>query len=115
MKALIASLFAMIFTVMMALPASVNAGTCAGPAPCPPDAGPTGPAELCLPDGCTPVEYTWHGDFALAEGTLVNGYRIFGWAGPCDWPDHTRCPNIFNQAYSDMSLYALRAYRAQRY
>ncbi len=90
-------------------------GTCAGPSPCPPDNEPTGPAELCLPDGCTPVTYSWFGDFALAEGALVNGYRILGWAGPCDWPDHTKCPDIFNQAFADMRLYGIRANRAQRY
>lgn len=98
---------------------SAYAGTCAGPAfPCenpPTFTEPTGPAELCLPDGCTPVVYSWFGDFALAEGTLVNGYRILGWSGPCDSPDHTKCPNIYVQAFEDMRLYGLRANRAQRY
>lgn len=121
MKALSASLFAMIFTVMMALSASVNAGTCAGPAFGPggcPDTlpiQPTGPAELCLPDGCTRVNYSFFGDFALAEGTLMNGYRILGWAGPCNSPDHTKCPNIYVQAFEDMRINGLRANRAQRY
>lgn len=87
------------------------AGTCAGPGPCVPGNEPTGPAELCLPDGCTPVVYSWHGDMVIAEGTLVNGYPVIGWAGPCG----SSCPNIFVQAFEDAKINALRAVRARRY
>ncbi len=54
--------------VLSLFASSAIAGTCLGPSPTCPDqtVQPTGPAELCLPDGCTPVQYSWFGDFALA-------------------------------------------------
>lgn len=92
------------------------AGTCAGPGPCN-DAPtqPTGPAELCLPDGCTRVAYSWSGDFAVAQATLPNGYPVVGSIGPCLDPDRSACPDIFNQAFAAMRINALQANRAQRY
>jgi len=97
---------------------SAYAGTCAGPAfPCadPPPTQPTGPADLCLPDGCTLVSYSWSGDFAVAQSALPNGYPVAGIIGPCLNPDRSQCPDIFNQAFAAMRVNALQANRAQRY
>lgn len=99
--------------------AHANAQTCAGPAPCGPQFGlgggyaePVGPAELCLPEGCSPVSYETRDGFTLAFSFLPNGYPIMGWSGACDQPV---CPDIRNQAFADLELNAKRANRAQRY
>ena len=98
---------------------STYAGTCAGPAfgpgGCPDSSAPTGPADLCLPDGCTRVSYSWSGDFAVAQSALPNGYPVAGMIGPCLNPDRSQCPDIFNQAFAAMRVNALQANRAQRY
>lgn len=90
-----------------------------GPAPCieqcvPAHVAPlpTGPAELCLPAGCTPISYDWQGDMAIASTVLSSGYPVIGWAGPCRSADR-QCPDILNQAADDLRVNALRANRAQ--
>lgn len=94
-------------------------GTSPGPGPCIPGciANPNppipGPAELCLPDGCQPIQYSWTGDIVVAESQLVNGYAVLGWAGPCVHADHALCPNIYEQAFQDLQINALRTTRAQ--
>jgi hypothetical protein len=112
------ALLAFIFTV------NANAQTCAGPAPCDyqppcfgpggcqPPAEPVGPAELCLPDGCTPVVYEWQDAFMTATSALPNGYPVRGTAGPCL---KEYCPNIGFQAFGKLLSNALDADRAQRY
>jgi len=95
-------------------------GTSAGPGPCIPgcigDSAPVaGPAELCLPDGCQPVQYSWMGDIVVAESMLMNGYSVLGWAGPCVHEDRLLCPNIFEQAFQDLTINALRSTRAQSF
>ena len=101
------------------------------PTPCPPDVTPPpvcvspalgcedpqpmGPVELCLPEGCTLVSYSWLGDMALAGATLPNGYPVIGWSGPCLSADRAQCPNILMQAWTDLQLNALRANRAQSF
>ncbi len=89
---------------------SAYAGTCAGPGPCEPSNDPTGPAELCLPGGCSAVEYEMRDGFAIARTTTPGGYPVLGWAGPCG----SSCPNIYQQAFEDAQINALRALRAQR-
>ena len=82
---------------------------------------PTGPAELCLPDGCNQVSYIEQvvrfNDrafvFTNAYSFLPNGWPVKGWSGPCD--QDTVCSDIRNQAFSDLELNAKRANRAQRY
>lgn len=93
-------------------------GTSAGPGPC--VAGCIvnplpGPAELCLPEGCQPVMYSWTGDIVVAESQLMNGYSVLGWAGPCVHADHAQCPDIFNQAFQDLQINSLRSNRAQSF
>ncbi len=78
---------------------------------CGPIADPTGPAELCLPSGCTSVNYQWVGDIATSNSILSNGYQVIGWAGPCKSVDRTQCPNILNQAFDDLTTNALRVNR----
>lgn len=98
-------------------------GTSAGPGPCIPGCvgssfptdGPFGPSELCLQDSCSPVSYTWFGNLVVAESTLPNGYEVMGWSGPCLESTMAQCPDILNQAFSDLRTTALRAYRAQQY
>lgn len=101
-------------------------GTSVGPAPCVPGCvgvpvappsfdEPTGPNELCLPEGCQPVSYTWAGNLVVAESRLENGYPVMGWSGPCLALTRGQCPDIKNQAFADLRLAALRAHRAQRY
>lgn len=111
------TLIALAVATLISAPA--YAGTCAGPAfPCenPPNySEPTGPAELCLPDGCTPVSYSWSGDFAVAQSTLPNGYPVAGIIGPCLNSDRGQCPDIFNQAFAVLRINALQANRAQRF
>lgn len=70
-----------------------------------------GQAFLCLLGSCTPVEYQLNNGFAFAFSQLPNGYRVVGWSGPCA----DVCPDLLNQAFSDLELNAKRAYRAQRY
>lgn len=108
------------------LSSSAYAGTCAGPAPCDYVPGPcfgpacvpvepvepTGPAELCLPEGCSPVTYRWLDRFMTATSFLPNGYPVIGWSGACD---AEVCPDIKNQAFSNLEWNAKVANRAQRY
>lgn len=93
--------------------------TCAGPAyPCenpPVFTEPTGPVELCLPTGCSPVVYELVGDFVSAQSTLPNGYPVAGIVGPCLTADRSQCPDIGNQAFIALKLNALQANRAQRF
>ena len=111
------------YAIVLALILSSTAfadGVYVGPGPCfSPACGPelpiqpTGPAELCLPEGCNTVGYGWYGDMAVAASQLPNGYPIMGWSGPCLSADRSQCPNIFVQAWTDLQLNALRANRAQ--
>lgn len=87
------------------------AQACFGPAPC----EPTGPEQLCIATACTPVVYSWDGDFAVAQSVLPNGYPVAGIIGPCRYPDRSQCPDIFNQAFAAMRINALQANRAQNY
>ena len=114
-------LMMIVMIFLFTLPLSAHAGTCAGPAVgpggCPdtPPNQPAGPPELCLPGGCTPVSYFWHGDFVTAQATLPDGYPVAGVIGPCLSPDRSQCPGILNQAFSAMQINALQAHRARRY
>ena len=76
---------------------------------------PVGPSELCLPDGCRPVTYYWIGDLVVAESALANGYQVLGWSGPCLSANRGECPDILNQAFSDLTMNAKRANRAQSF
>lgn len=120
-----------------ALTASVAASEpCFGPGGCI-SPGPVGPTEFCLPQGCSPVTYSWidagNGSaFAVARGIVPGtetshedtcvgpapctgpAYPVMGWAGPCTKSDRSECPDIFNQAYADVYQNALRANRAIR-
>ena len=69
------------------------------------------PSLLCLPEGCNPVSYTEINGFTVAESVLPNNYPVIGWSGPC----FDVCPDIRNQAFSDLEMNAKRANRAQRY
>jgi hypothetical protein len=96
--------------------------TSVGPGPCipgciaaPTPVVPTGPAQLCIAGVCAPVVYGWKGDIATAESTAPSGYQVIGWAGPCGYSDRSQCPDIFNQAFADLRLNALKAHRAQRF
>ena len=73
---------------------------------------PVGAAELCLGAACTPVNYSWTGDMAIASTTLANGYQVIGWSGPCKSVDRSQCPDIFNQAFADLTMNAKRVSRA---
>lgn len=105
------------YTLLLALILSAQASAqCFSPAP--PDAdcsyhppAPVGPSEVCV-EVCTPVSYSWVGTIAVAETTLPGGYQVVGWAGPCI---NGNCPDIFNQAHSDLRLNALRVNRAKRF
>lgn len=102
------------YTLLLALILSAHANAqCFSPSPpgvdCAPK--PSGPSQLCLPSGCSPVTYSWYGTLAVAESTLPNHYPVLGWAGPCVGS----CPDIFNQAFTDLEMNAKRANRAQRY
>jgi hypothetical protein len=95
-------------------------GTSAGPAPCVPGCvaipgyEPTpGPSLLCIRNECQSVRYSWTGDLAVAESQLANGYSVLGWAGPCVYSDRSQCPDIWNQAFQDLQINALRSHRAQ--
>ena len=112
----------LVLAVSLLIAPAAYAGTCAGPAyPCenPPNypnpSEPVGPAELCLPTGCSPVVSEWVGDFVSAQSTLPNGYPVAGLIGPCPPPDRSQCPDIGNQAFLALKLNALAANRAQRY
>lgn len=98
---------------VLVLSSSAYAQACFSPG-CPTGepAQPIGPTELCLPDGCQPVTYSEIGGFTLAGSFLSNGYPIIGWSGPCL---SETCPDIRNQAFSDLEMNAKRANRAQRY
>ena len=99
-----------------------------GPGPCtpgwvcpltpvkPPISGlPLGPEKVCLgASGCFPVRYSLFGWFMIAESVLPNGYPMMGWAGPCIF-DEEVCPDIGNQAYTDLRLNALGVHRALRF
>lgn len=102
------------------------AGTYPGPSPNPPDCPntpvnpplpeePTGPVRLCIDGWCESVIYEWYKDFALATWTNPTGYPIMGWAGPCLEAQTSSCPDIFNQAFLDLRLNALRVHRGIRY
>jgi len=104
-------------SLMLSMPPLASA-QCFGPGGCqpnPPPIEPTGPAELCLPDGCMPIGYQWSGDYAVAHSQLPNGYPVMGMAGPCFSVNRADCPDIFNQAAAMLKPRALEANRAQRY
>jgi hypothetical protein len=101
--------------LILTLPTVAYSQACFGPGGCQPNPQPTGPTELCLPAGCTPVVYSWNGDFAVSQSTLPNGYPVAATIGPCLNPDRSACPDIFNQAFDAMRTNALQANRAQRY
>lgn len=109
-----------LFSLTLSLP-TVALAQCFGPGGCQPEpppiqpTGPTGPAELCLPDGCMPVTYSWSSDYAVAQSQLPNGYPVTGIAGPCFSVNRADCPDIFNQAAAMLKTRALEANRAQRY
>lgn len=95
-------------------------GTSPGPGPCIPGCVsggelPIGPVELCLPEGCQPIRYSWLGNIVIAESQLTNGYSVLGWAGPCLNVDRLQCPDIMNQAAADLRTNALRSNRAQSF
>ncbi len=73
---------------------------------------PVGAPELCIADSCTPVAYSWLGDLAIAFSILSNGYQVVGWSGPCKSVDRSQCPDIFNQAFDDLTMNAKRVSRA---
>lgn len=81
---------------------------CPGPSGCSP---PTGPNELCLREHCSPVIYSPLGGIIIAESN-VDGYSVIGWAGPCLKSSFAECPDILNQAFSDLEINAFRALRA---
>lgn len=87
---------------------------CVGEPTAPPSTDLSGPGELCLPEGCQPVSYSWLGTLVVAESRLPNGYAVLGWSGPC-LELNQQCPDILNQAFADLRMNALRANRAQRY
>lgn len=96
--------------------------TSLGPGPCipgciddPTPVVPTGPTQLCIAGVCAPVVYDWQGDIAVAKSAAPSGYQVIGWAGPCGYSDRSQCPDIFNQAFADLRLNALKAHRAQRF
>ena len=80
---------------------------CFGPGGCDPVAN----SQLCLPEGCNPVNYSRLNGFALAESILPSGYPVIGWSGPC----FDECPDLLNQAFADLELNAKLANRAQRF
>lgn len=104
----------LILALIVFLSSSALAQVCPGPGNCVPTE-PTGPAELCLPEGCQPVRYAWFGNLVVAESALPNGYAVMGWSGPCLELTRAQCPDIANQAFADLRTAALRAHRAQRY
>ena len=104
----------LLLTALLTLSTAAIADPCFGPGGCVPT-GPTGPAQLCIANACTPVTYSWDGDFAVAQSVLPNGYPVAGIIGPCLYPDRAQCPDIFNQAFAAMRINALQANRAQRY
>lgn len=83
---------------------------CAGPGPCVPTE-PVIPTELCIRDVCTPINYNQLDKIVIANSN-INGYAIIGWAGPCLKETIQQCPDIFNQAVSDLYINATRALRA---
>jgi hypothetical protein len=125
-----------VFCALCALPIVSHAQSCApgqiyddcsgpqfGPGGCVPGCrgeviitpGHFGPGELCFPESCSPVTYFWVGAKAVAESRLPNGYEVMGWSGPCLNDDRALCPDILNQAFSDLRMNALRANRAQHF
>jgi len=74
---------------------------------------PIGPTELCVSDACQFVRYVWIGNIVVAESQLANGYAVIGWSGPCLASTRGECPDILNQAFSDLTMNAKRANRAQ--
>ncbi len=96
-----------------------------GPGPCTPGCvaigvppvitDPVAHGELCLPQGCQSVSYVWIGDLVVAESRLANGYAVMGWSGPCLSANRGECPDILNQAFSDLEMNAKRANRAQSF
>ena len=105
---IVMKLLALLFGISLC--SSVAAEPCPGPAGC---GQPIGPPILCIRDHCQPVQYSWTGDLAIAESMLPNGYSVLGWAGPCLSEDRSQCQDIFNQAFADLRINALRANRAQ--
>lgn len=103
-------LSALIFSSM-----AFAAEPCFGPGGCAPEPvvpDPAGPVFLCIPAGCNVVTYRNIDNFVIAVSQLPNGYPVIGWSGACLDAD---CPDIYNQAFSDLELNAKRANRAQRY
>lgn len=108
-------LMGVLISGLVLLSISSQAEPCFGPGGCVPEKPPIGPAQLCLPSGCAPVYYEWSGDFAIARSALPNGYPVASVIGPCFYPDRSKCPDIFNQAFQSLKVNALHINRAQRY
>jgi hypothetical protein len=92
-------------------------GTWAGPSPEPPSCDvfvepDTADNELCFPEGCSAISYSWDGALRSAKSTMPNGYQVFGWSGPCLTGD---CPEIDKQAYSSLFWNSRQLYRYGRY
>lgn len=100
----------LILALTLILSSTVLAEVCPGPGLC----IPTGPSELCLPEGCSSVFYTLDNGFAIVSTKMLNGYPMMGWAGPC-LLEYSQCPDLLNQAWADLRQNVLRANRAQRY
>lgn len=101
------------YSFLLALILSAQASAqCFGPGGCIEPEPIAGPSLLCLPEGCHPVNYTEINGFTVAESTLPNGWPVLGWSGPCTTGS---CPDIRNQAFSDLEMNAKRANRAQRW
>lgn len=76
----------------------------------------SGPQTLCIGNNpCQVVNYHWLGNIVIAQSTLANGYALMGWSGPCLHTDRNQCPDILNQAFTDLKTNALRINRGQTF
>jgi hypothetical protein len=91
---------------------------CFGPGGCQDEVyvGPVPPVaearQLCFPESCAPVRFTWFSKFVIAESALPSGYPVLGWSGPCLTPP---CSEIEEQAYQNLWSNARQAHRAARF
>jgi hypothetical protein len=127
MKALIGLFFYLAMPLALSCPSGQTWNDCLGPQFGPGGCIPgcvgtpnnpvnlSGPSELCILNQCKPVTYYWVGAKVVAESWLPNGYEVLGWSGPCLNENFAQCPDIFNQAFADLRMNALRANRAQNY
>lgn len=126
-----------LYGLVLGFYAVTASGQCFGPA-----CGPVSvPSEICFPQGCSTVVYhtvtsravinsvriylvaeaVVPGTQVSSDGTCVGpapcvteGFPTMGWSGPCNSTDLSTCPDIYNQAYSDMVTNAKRINRAYR-